>query len=243
MSRRKHQIFNLSFLDLITGALGAVIFLFVITPKGGHSAAEVRQVAMYVDTAEMKLFGTLDDSLRAKRVGDTLLTVLVDYKNYPKPEKRKVEEKKTDFNQPKSTPKAPTPRKTSTVTPTPSKSQPEPKKPAPIIVDNGPKQAPEFAGDAPSVPCKVSFEVNWANQDDNVDFFVCKGNDCVYGGRKKDRSIGQWDSGLWLVSRATAYLAMTCVRLRKRLGSLTASFLANICYMLSLKKVNALIHA
>ena len=193
MSRRKHQIFNLSFLDLITGALGAVIFLFIITPKGGHSASEVRQVAMYVDTAQMKLFGSLDDSLRSKRVGDTLLTVLVDYKNWPKPEKRKVEEKKIDFNQPRSAPSAPANKKK----PVRTIEEPVVKTATkePVVVSKGTKQAPEFTGDAPSVPCKVSFEINWTNQGDNVDFFVCKGNNCVYGGRKKDRSIGQWDSG------------------------------------------------
>ena len=45
------------------------------------------------------------------------------------------------------------------------------------------------------MPCNVSFEINWASINDNVDIFVCKGNDCVYGGRKRDRDIGQWDSG------------------------------------------------
>ena len=89
MARRTNQVFNLSFLDLVTGALGAVIFLFVITPKGGSSAPDVNQVVMYMDTTQMKLFGTLDDSLSSKRVGDTLFTVLVDYKDFPKVEERK----------------------------------------------------------------------------------------------------------------------------------------------------------
>ena len=184
-------MFNLAFLDLITGALGAVIFLFIITPKGGSSAATTSQVVMYVDTAQMKVFGSLDDSLRTKQVGDTLMTVLVDYKNFPKPEKRKVEEKKIDFNQPKARPVAvvskPVDRK-----PTPAPPKPE-KKPVPIT--EGPKQSEVFTGDAPSVPCKVSFELNWKNQADNVDLFVCKGGECVYGGRKRVKGVGEWDSG------------------------------------------------
>jgi type IV secretory pathway VirB10-like protein len=52
-----------------------------------------------------------------------------------------------------------------------------------------------YKGDAPSVPCNVSIEINWASKDDNIDLFVCKGSSCVYGGRKKDKNIGQWDSG------------------------------------------------
>ncbi len=202
MARRKNQLFNLSFLDLITGALGAVIFLFVITPKGGSSASDVRQVAMYLDTSEMKIFGDLHDSLTSKQVGDTLFTVLVDYKNWPKPEKRKVAEKKIDFNQPK--PKAVAnkvpekkkpvpPKKPVTTTPKEKVVIPPKKEPTPITA--GPRETTVYKGDAPSVPCKVSFELNWASKDDNVDFFVCKGNNCVYGGRKRDRSIGQWDSG------------------------------------------------
>ena len=193
MARRQNQIFNLSFLDLVTGALGAVIFLFIITPKGGSSAAVGSQAIVYVDTAEMKIFGTLDDSLRAKRVGDTLLTVLVDYKNFPKPEKRKVVERIIDFNQPKSQDQPPAPKKMETKRPTPP--PPVPAKEEPKVVAGGPQETTIFKGDAPSVPCKVSFEINWGSQGDNVDFYVCKGNSCVYGGRKRDKTIGQWDSG------------------------------------------------
>ena len=88
MSRRKAELFNLSFLDLLTSALGAVIFLFIITPKGGAPAAKVQQAAVYIDTADMKVFGALHDSLRHKRVGDTLFAVLVDYRNMPKEQKQ-----------------------------------------------------------------------------------------------------------------------------------------------------------
>lgn len=191
MARRKNQVFNLSFLDLVTGALGAVIFLFIITPKGGSSAPDVNQTVVYIDTAEMKIFGDLHDSLQTKKVGDTLFTVLVDYKNFPKPEKRKVEEKKIDFNQPVSQPVIKTRQEPKTEKPV---EKPIEKTEDKTIVTET-QETVAFKGDAPSVPCKVSFEINWKDQADNVDFFVCKDGDCVYGGRKRDFAIGQWDSG------------------------------------------------
>jgi len=194
MSRRTNQVFNLSFLDLVTGALGAVIFLFIITPKGGSSPPSVSQAVMYVDTAEMKVFGSLHDSLRSKRVGDTLFTVLVDYKHWPKQEERKVEpkpvEKPIRVSQPKPTPPV---RKPEVKEPPKPTETPKPK--APVTVAEGPKKTAEFKGDAPTVPCKTSFEVSWLSQDDNVDFYVYKGTDYVFGGRKRDKDIGQWDSG------------------------------------------------
>ncbi|MCB0547998.1 MAG: hypothetical protein KDD19_10470 [Phaeodactylibacter sp.] len=204
MSRRKPELFNLSFLDLLTSALGAVIFLFIITPKGGAPAAKVQQAAVYIDTAQMQVFGALHDSLRHKRVGDTLFAVLVDYRNMPKEEKPQAYVPPTRQQVPEQI-----------KTPQERSSRPEPKKEAPPKNDNAnnvkkpepeknkapsdsPQPAPEprtYRGDAPSVPCNVSFEVSWRSAEDNIDLFVCKGGDCVYGGRKKDNNIGQWDSG------------------------------------------------
>ena len=202
MSRRKAELFNLSFLDLLTSALGAVIFLFIITPKGGAPAAKVQQAAVYIDTTDMKIFGGLADSLRHKRVGDTLFAVLVDYRDMP-------EEAKPQAYIP--TVRQQVPEKVTS--PPERSSKPEPKNPEPAKADNAkdvkkpetPKPNPEtkepapeprtYKGDAPSVPCKVSFEISWRSAEDNVDLFVCKGGDCVYGGRKKDNNIGQWDSG------------------------------------------------
>ncbi|MCO6478100.1 MAG: hypothetical protein J5I94_15830 [Phaeodactylibacter sp.] len=199
MSRRKAELFNLSFLDLLTSALGAVIFLFIITPKGGAPAAKVQQAAVYIDTSDMKVFGALHDSLRHKRVGDTLFAVLVDYKDMP-------EEPKPQAYTPPPRQQVPEQIKT----PPERTSRPEPKKEEPQKKNNEeevktpkppvqrPEPAPEprtYKGDAPSVPCNVSFEISWRSAEDNVDLFVCKGGDCVYGGRKRDNNIGQWDSG------------------------------------------------
>lgn len=78
--RRASSPFNLSLLDLLTAALGAVIFLFVITPKGGASASEFQQASVFFDTSTMQIHGTLPDSLIGKRQGDTLFAMLVDYR-------------------------------------------------------------------------------------------------------------------------------------------------------------------
>lgn len=204
MARRKTQLFNLSFLDLLSGALGAIIFLFIITPKGGAPAAKVQQVAMYFDTTEMKIFGSLHDSLHNKQVGDTLFTILVDYKQLEKPEKEKparlavIKEripKPTRSAQPKPAPKVEkkVPEKV-VEKPKVEEKKPIPKKEEPKKENPTPSNA-TYKGSAPSVPCKVSFEINWPSSEDNVDLFICKGNSCVYGGKKKNKSIGQWDSG------------------------------------------------
>lgn len=198
MSRRRSQPFNLSLLDLLTSALGAVIFLFIITPKGGAPASQTQQVGVFVDTVQHRVFGIIPDSLRAKQVGDTLLAVLVDYKNLPeeRPAPKMVFQQRP----------APRPDRAAEVKPSPDKPErkdsgkktedpkTEPAAPKPEQPDKTPPP-PDYRGDAPSVPCLVSFEVNWDNAEDNVDLFVCKDGSCVYGGRKRDRSIGQWDSG------------------------------------------------
>ena len=78
--RRASSPFNLSLLDLLTAALGAVIFLFVITPKGRGSASAYQVAGLSFDTATMQLHGALPDSLLDKRRGDTLLVLLADYR-------------------------------------------------------------------------------------------------------------------------------------------------------------------
>lgn len=219
MARRTTQLFNLSLLDILTSALGAIIFLFIITPKGGKSASEVQQAVIYFDTSQMKIHGTLPDSLLAKQPGDTLLTIVVDYKNLPKVEKQKkvilaantpkpqpkkevpapsreriIEQKKPVNLPPAKQPEKETAKKKETnQTPAP-KPKPTPTPPKKTEVKET-KSEPSYRGDAPSVPARVSIEIKWPDQKDNVDLFVCKGNNCVYGARKRDRNIGQWDSG------------------------------------------------
>lgn len=199
MSRRNSSFFNLSFLDLLTSALGAVIFLFIITPKGGASAAKVEQLAVYLDTAQHKVFGLMPDSLWNKQVGDTLFTVVVDYRAMPEDKSEKVivlnERPPRPETKPVKVSQKEEPKEESKPEKEPEKKPEEqekdtPQAPAPVT-----PAPPVYRGDAPSVPCNLSVELAWGDIKDNVDLFLCKGSDCVYGGRKRDRAIGQWDSG------------------------------------------------
>ncbi|MCE7042683.1 hypothetical protein [Dyadobacter sp. CY312] len=186
---REPQIFNISFLDVICGALGAVIFLFIAVPKGGSSPANRQQVTMSYDTLHQHLFATISDSLKHKRPGDTLLVVLADYKELPGlsdcptcpecPETASLAENQpyTQAAKPSQTGKSDS-----------LKTTPEPPKQEDV-------KRSKYLGDPPGVPCKVSFEVNWTDIGDNVDLFVCKGTKCVSGGAREIRDIGQWDSG------------------------------------------------
>jgi len=187
-----------------------VIFLFIITPKGGEAPAKVRQAMVYFDTTQMKIHGELPDSLLGKSEGDTLYTVLMAYKDLPK--KKKEPEGKFVYNERRVIPekKKPTVEKPKVEAPpvvvnkppTPTKVEEKPKpKPVPVekeptkVKEKTPPKPPTYRGDAPSVPCAVSFEINWPSKDDNIDLFVCKGRDCVYGGNKREKLIGSWDSG------------------------------------------------
>ncbi len=210
MSRRNTEMFNLSFLDVLSGALGAVIFLFIITPKGGRPAAKTQQVTVAIDTLHKQVFGSLHDSLLNKDIGDTLLVLVTEFKKMPSvedcpdcpppiicPECPKVRRDRgnvVDKNvQPENSP-------TQDVTVKPDKHDPvTPAPPNNPNTQNGGEHSGsnEYNGDPPSVPCKVSFEVIWEDIGDNVDLFVCKGKDCVYGasGKRNNNNIGQWDPG------------------------------------------------
>ena len=234
--RRQATPFNLSLLDLLTAALGAVIFLFVITPKGGAGAAATQQASLFFDTASMQIHGTLPDSLLAKRTGDTLFAMLVDFRPVPgedatalaaelAAEKRRAaaaeqerqrallasetarterqraeaarrvaeaERKAADAKR-----RAAEARVAAAKPPAPTRTT-TPARPAPPTAATPapkPKRDDAYRGTPPSVPARVSFELTWADKTDNVDLFVCQGNNCVYGNRKRDKAIGQWDSG------------------------------------------------
>src|SRR5690625_1055114 len=112
MSKRKDiEVFNISFLDLLSGALGAVIFLFIVVPKGGgESPALQPQLSVSYDTVQGRFFGQIPDSLMGKFIGDSLMAVIVDFKNMPGIEERT------------------TPRPTPTPPRTPVTKAPEPEK-------------------------------------------------------------------------------------------------------------------
>lgn len=177
MRNRNVELFNLSFLDLLCGALAAIIFLFIIIPKGNVTVAESALPVSY-DTLQMKFFGDIPDTLQTMGKGDTLLAIITGYDKAPKtsspkpipspPPKQRVRAKREE-------PKEPEPVKQATKTPVVKPS--------------------ELKGSKPDVPCVLSIELKWENKMDNVDLFVCKDNDCVFGGRRYRSFIGYWDSG------------------------------------------------
>lgn len=169
--KRNIDLFNISFLDLLSGALGAVIFLFIIVPKGeGKGPADEPQLAIVFDTIQKKFYGKLPDSLNYKRVGDSLLTVVIEFDKMPGLEPQPPKETK------------PTPTRKPVATPAEPKSTPT-------------NRPPTYKGSMPDVPCVFSIELKWDDPADNVDLFVCKDNDCVFGGRRYRNFIGYWDSG------------------------------------------------
>lgn len=210
MSRRNTEMFNLSFLDLLSGALGAVIFLFIITPKGGEAPAAKPQVVISIDTLHQQVFGTLHDSLAIKNIGDTLLVVIKDFQKMPSIEdcpecpppiecpdcpkcpQQPIASKINIDGKPSQQKANEIPKRNENVKPIQVVNNAFTKNTESLPTENNESK---YKGDPPSVPCLVSFEVSWEDIEDNVDFFVCKGNDCVYGGRKKNTNIGYWDSG------------------------------------------------
>lgn len=177
MKDRNVEFFNLSFLDLLSGALAAVIFLFIIIPKGNVTVAETPLPVSY-DTLQMKFFGEIPDTLLSMREGDTLMAIITGYDKAPKtaspkpiptpPPKRQVREKREKPEEPKEEKQA---AKTPVIKPT------------------------ELKGSKPDVPCMLSIEIKWDDKTDNVDLYVCKDNACVFGRKRHIDFIGQWDSG------------------------------------------------
>jgi len=199
MKRRDIEIFNLSFLDILAGALGAVLFLFIVVPKGGgESPPASPQLSVTFDTIQNKFFGELPDSMIQYTIGDSLLSLVINYDKMPSIE---------DCPKPRPCPKCPDTKKLnrkiaslkrdlaikSKPTKVKAPTKINPKEKVPIAKASTP--ASRYKGDMPSVPCKLSVEVKWDDISHNVDLFVCKDGRCVYGGKRKRNEIGFWDSG------------------------------------------------
>jgi len=220
MNRREVELFNLSFLDILAGALGAVLFLFIVVPKGdGQGPGASPQLAVKFDTIQMTFFGELPDSMSQYTVGDSLLSLVIDYDDMPSihdcPEpkpcpsctdakklsrqiarlqkslaERDIEISRLEQKLGRSSKKTKT-AIAAAVSPTPQKKETKSKsapKPQPV-------PAAKYKGDLPSVPCKFSVEVKWDDINHNIDLFLCKDGQCVYGGKRKNKKIGFWDSG------------------------------------------------
>lgn len=212
MKRRDVELFNISFLDILSGALGAVLFLFIVVPKGeGRGPAAHPQLSVVLDTVQNKFFGELPDSLRASDAGDTLLSIVFDYKRMPSIE---------NCPEPKPCPELPDMRAMHRYIAKleaelsrfkiDNKKMKSKEKSLRNLVDKSKQKRKEkkhieklvkrqtndnYKGDMPNVPCKFSVEIKWTDIVDNVDLFLCKDGKCVYGGKRKRKQIGFWDSG------------------------------------------------
>ena len=191
MKRREAEIFNLSFLDVLSGALGAVLFLFIVVPKDTGKGPDAQPILnITYDTIFNKFYGDIPDSLQLARAGDSLLALVVDYdvmptiKNCPPP---------------KPCPKCPdVSGLQNRVKQLEGALKAQEKKIPPMAKNTGnptSRPASAYKGDLPSVPCKFSVEVKWDDIEDNIDLYLCKEGSCVYGGRRKNNNIGYWDSG------------------------------------------------
>lgn len=180
MKNRNVEFFNLSFLDLLSGALAAIIFLFIIVPKGNINLKS-QPVAVTYDKYQKKFYGTIPEELLNKKQGDTILAIVGDFASAPVAN--------TKAEEPVTSPPA-SPRRERPQTPEKQVTQDEKQTVSKITV------APsKLQGSKPDVPCKLSIELKWDNKKDNIDLFVCKDNDCVFGGRRYRSFIGYWDSG------------------------------------------------
>lgn len=176
MARRDIQSFNLSFLDLLSGALGAVIFLFIIVPKGKSAFPLLQKNAdasVLLDTQTMRIIGRPVTGARFK-VGDTI-TVIINgsYKDPVDSLIASVDNKfwnnyyPSQVTAPRVTVPADPVQPAPTTATTPAITPPPPPQP--------PSDDRSYKGPKPSAPCKLAFELSWGDEKDNVDILVQKG--------------------------------------------------------------------
>lgn len=180
MKRKEIELFSLSFLDLLFGALGSVIFLFIVIPKGGAPPDPEKAIPVVLDMKAGKLFGDFAQQYPDIRMGDTLKVYATSIGSFPKPG--------TPCPPPVDCPPCP-----------PQKPCPEIAKP---ITTTKPADKPvtnpsenQLLKLRPGVACRFSIELVWDNLKNNVDLTVCKSGECVSGGKRSNKSIGTWDSG------------------------------------------------
>ncbi len=62
MKNRNVEFFNLSFLDLLSGALASIIFLFIIVPKG-ELTINTDPVTVVYDTIQNQFYGSIPEGI------------------------------------------------------------------------------------------------------------------------------------------------------------------------------------
>ncbi len=207
MARREVQLLSLSTLDVLTGALGAVIFLFIIVPKGGASPSKQAQNAISYDINQKKLWGTLEDSLSNKKIGDTLLVVITDNNEMPKcmpcPDCPTLKDCPPAIKCPDCTRKhCDGDNPVAAVDKSQGRSQERVQEKVgtnPVAKPDSAKVVKEEARKAfePSYSCVAAFEVTWGTTfNDNVDIYVQSGSEFCGTQVKDNKKYGlQWTSG------------------------------------------------
>lgn len=198
MARREIQSFNLSFLDLLSGALGAVIFLFIIVPKGKNTFPELQRKAdasALLDTQSMRFIGRPGIGTKFKS-GDTILLVINGYYKDPI-DSLIASEHNNDWNN--YYPSQVTARHVEPISPVNTQPvQSNPTNPTLPPVQPTVSDDKSYKGPKPSAPCKLAFELSWGDEKDNVDILVQKGKNLVSGSKqlRSSQDIGRWDTGI-----------------------------------------------
>lgn len=172
MKRATVSFISLSFVDILFAALGAIIFLFIIVPKGGASADPQKVVPLSVDYNRSKVFGDFGEIYPNLDIGDTIKALAVTQRAFPVAK---------DCPPKKDCPECPPPIEC------PPCDCPE--------VEKKPVQEEEIVqGLNFGFPVKFGVIAEWESIKDNVDLYLCKGGTCVYGrpGRQTDDQIGVW---------------------------------------------------
>lgn len=214
-----------SFLDTISGALGAILFLFIIVDKGGSPVPlpdneNVPIAYLSLDTLTQELHGFLPDSLKRLKPGERMVIVVdaISPKPIPSPELCTLQHFETkECTLPHTNddrPRCPRPEDHLNVCPDKSCHK-SPRCKDPIA------HTKVFCDDAKcekgkekviidervfiALPFEVGFMLESKNYSDEIDIQVCKINDCVNGGKKRDKGNGM----VWLNYKTSGLSAKT----------------------------------
>ena len=175
MKRAAVSFISLSFVDILFAALGAIIFLFIIVPKGGESADPQKVVPLSLDYNQSMVFGDFGETHPDLDIGDTIKALAVTKKAFPVVK---------DCPPKKDCPECPPPIEC-------------PPCDCPEVEEDEKETDPNndfVQGLNFGFPVKFGVIAEWESIKDNVDLYLCKGGTCVYGRprRQTDDQIGVW---------------------------------------------------
>lgn len=172
MKRAAVSFISLSFVDILFAALGAIIFLFIIVPKGGKSPDPQKVVALSLDYNQSMVFGDFSETHPDLDIGDTIKALAVTKKAFPVVK---------DCPPKKDCPECPPPIEC-------------PPCDCPEVEEETDQNNDVVQGLNFGFPVKFGVIADWESINDNVDLYLCKGGTCVYGrpGSQTNDQIGVW---------------------------------------------------